>query len=205
MLQYSRLLFRKKARNVLPVLLLASLIGSTAAAAPDKGAEPAGKETNKEPRNAISVGGAYMVQVERETESPGGGRNPQSLGGFVIRYQRELIPSHLAIAVSKPFYFARGRFDSPFEVSLKGILRRGPWDWFLGPMITWNIRLFDQEAADRVGETNKMSFGLGAVIGGGYSFTLHWGLELEALYEYVPKGDVIDHEISTVLHGVYRF
>ena len=75
----------------------------------------------------------------------------QSLGGFVIRYQRELIPSRLAIAVSKPFYFARGRYDSPLELSLKGLLRRGRWDGFAGLLVTWNIRLFDQEAADRVG------------------------------------------------------
>lgn len=59
-------------------------------------------------------GGAYVFQIEREDEAHGKERATQHLAGFAIRYQRELIPRYLALGIAKPFYFAPGRFDSPF-------------------------------------------------------------------------------------------
>jgi hypothetical protein len=159
-------------------------------------------------RNGISLGGAYVFQLERERESQETGqplRTRQSLGGFVIRYQREIIPERFAIGFAKPFYFARDRFDSPFELSFKGILRRGSWEAFFAGVITWNLRVFERERAAQEGERNQMSLGIGAVVGGGYWFTRQWGLELEVAYEYIPTDDIVEHEIATALNGAYRF
>jgi hypothetical protein len=50
-----------------------------------------------------------------------------------------------------------------------------------------------------------MSFGVGAVIGGGYSFTPNWGIEIEPAYVYIPSDDIIEPEVATALNGVYRF
>ena len=41
----------------------------------------------------------------------------------------------------------------------------------------------------------------GAVIGGGYSFTPNWGIELEAAYEHIPSDDIIEHEVGAALSG----
>jgi hypothetical protein len=84
------------------------------------------------------------------------------------------------------------------------MLRRGAWEGFLGLVVHWNIR-FGAERLEHERTTNKMSFGVGAVIGGGYSFTLNWGIELEAGYEHIPSEDIIEHEVAAALNGVYRF
>jgi hypothetical protein len=46
----------------------------------------------------------------------------------MIAYERELIPQHLALTISKPFYFNKERFDTPFDFILKGLFRKGPWE-----------------------------------------------------------------------------
>jgi hypothetical protein len=87
---------------------------------------------------------------------------------------------------------------------LKVLLRRGPREGFLGLVLRWNIR-FGVEGLEYLRETNIMSFGVGAVIGGGYSFTLNWGIEIEPAYVYIPSDDIIEPEVATALNGVYRF
>jgi len=42
-------------------------------------------------------------------------RTRENLGGFVIAYERELLPKRLSLGMSKPFYFNSERFDTPFE------------------------------------------------------------------------------------------
>ena len=165
-------------------------------------------EEGKPLLNAISFGGAYAFQLERDRDSQTTGEplsTRQNLGGFVIAYERQLIPERFALAVSKPFYFARDRFDTPFEFVLKALFRKGPWEGFIGGVLTWNIRVYEREREEQEGERNQMSFGIGATIGGSYEFTRHWGLELELAYEYIPTDDIVEHEISTALSGVYKF
>jgi len=165
-------------------------------------------EEQKEFLNAFSFGGAYALQLDRDRNSETTGeplRTRENLGGFVIAYERELLPKRLSLGISKPFYFNPERFDTPFEVMLKGLFVRGSWEAFLGPVLTWNIRIFEQERAEQEGEKNKMSFGIGAVTGAAYYFTRRWGLELELAYEYIPTDDIVEHEISAALTGVFRF
>ncbi len=180
--------------------------GSDAASA--QPGDEKGTEEEKELLNAFSFGAAYAFQLNRNRDSATTGeplRTRDSLGGFVIAYERELLPKRLSLGISKPFYFMFDRFDTPFELILKGLFHRGSWEFFLGPVLTWNIRIFEQERAEQEGEKNLMSFGIGAVTGAGYYFTRHWGLELEVAYEYIPTDDIVEHEISSALSGVFRF
>ncbi|NNE19021.1 MAG: hypothetical protein HKN10_11145 [Myxococcales bacterium] len=191
------------------VLRLAAVLAWVAcASASIASAEAKAPEEEKELLNAVSLGGAYAFQLDRDRDSATTGeplRTRESLGGFVVAYERELLPKRLSLGLSKPFYFNSERFDTPFEVMLKGLWVRGSWEAFLGPVLTWNIRVFEGERAEQEGEKNKMSFGIGAVTGAAYYFTRQWGLELELAYEYIPTDDIVEHEISTALSGVFRF
>jgi len=203
-------MLKRRVLWTLAVVLICSAVLTAAevsAARPeaDKGNEV---EEEKEFRNAFSFGGAYAFQLDRDRDSETTGeplRTRENLGGFVIAYKRELLPKRLSLGISKPFYFSSDRFDTPFEVMLKGLFVRGSWEAFLGPVLTWNIRIFEKERAEQEGEKNKMSFGVGAVTGVAYFFTRRWGLELELAYEYIPTDDIVEHEISAALTGVFRF
>ena len=50
----------------------------------------------------------------------------------MVAYERELLPKRLSLGMSKPFYFMFDRFDTPFELILKGLFHRGSWEFFLG-------------------------------------------------------------------------
>lgn len=71
---------------------------------------------------------------------------------------------------------------------MKALFRKGPWEGFIGGVLTWNIRVYEREREDQEGERNKTSFGVGATIGGSYELTRHWGLEWNGL-KYVFGGD----------------
>ena len=184
---------------------------SGAEVAADRGGHEGGKDTNEEEPpllNGFSFGTAYTFHILRGRDSETTGeplRTLEHLGGFILSYERELIPEHLALAIAKPFYFSRERFDTPFDVILRGIFRKGAWKGFIGAVVTWNIRVFEEERAEQEGEKNLMSFGIGAVIGGAYYFTERWSLDLEIGYAYIPTDDIVTHEISAALSGVYHF
>ena len=102
--------------------------GSDAASAqPD---DEKGTKEEKELLNAFSFGVAYAFQLNRNRDSATTGeplRTRESLGGFVIAYERELLPKRLSLGMSKPFYFLFNRVDTPFELVLKGLFHRGSW------------------------------------------------------------------------------
>jgi hypothetical protein len=50
-----------------------------------------------------------------------------------------------------------------------------------------------------------LSFGIGGVIGGAYFFNSRWSLDVEVSYAYVPTEDIVEHELSAALSGVYHF
>ena len=172
---------------------------------PDEATE--GSE-EKERLNSFTLGGAYTFHVLRDRNSATTGeplRTIEHLGGFVIAYERELIPQHLALTISKPFYFSKERFDTPFDFILKGLFRRGSWEGFIGLLLTWNIRVFEKEREEQEGERNILSFGIGAVMGGAYFFNPRWSLDLELGYAYIPTEDIVEHELTAALSGVYHF
>ena len=209
-------------------LLASSLANSSTAKAADveppengaerssePGAEPEPDDAIEESRgeekarlNAVTLGGAYTFHILRDRNSATTGeplRTIEHLGGFVISYDRELIPQHLALTIAKPFHFSKERFDTPFDFILKGLFRKGSWEGFIGLVLTWNIRVFEKEREEQEGERNILSFGIGGVIGGAYFFNPRWSLDLEAGYAYVPTDDIVTHEVSASLAGAYHF
>jgi hypothetical protein len=170
--------------------------------------EAAEKEEAKERLNGFTLGGAYTFHILRDRDSATTGeplRTLEHLGGFVIAYDRELIPQHLALTISKPFYFSKERFDTPFDFILRGLFRKGSWEAFIGLVLTWNIRVFEKEREAKEGERNILSFGIGAVLGGAYFFNPRWSLDLEVGYANIPTDDIVEHEVSAALAGVYHF
>ena len=174
---------------------------------PDEATQEA-KGEEKERLNAVTLGGAYTFHILRDRDSATTGeplRTIEHLGGFVISYDRELIPQHLGLTIAKPFYFSKDRFDTPFDFILRGLFRKGSWEGFIGLVLTWNIRVFEKEREEQEGERNILSFGIGAVIGGAYFFNPRWSLDLELGYAYLPTDDIVTHEVSAALAGAYHF
>jgi hypothetical protein len=112
------------------------------------------------------------------------------------------ISEHLALTISKPFLFNKERFDTPFDFVLRGLFRKGSWEGFIGLLLTWNIRIFEQEREAKEGERNVLSFGVGGVIGGAYFINPRWSLDAEVSYAYVPTEDIVEHELSAALSGL---
>jgi len=172
------------------------------------GASEESEGEEKERLNAVTLGGAYTFHILRERDSATTGeplKTIEHLGGFVISYDRELIPQHLGLTIAKPFYFSKERFDTPFDFILKGLFRKGSWEGFIGLVLTWSIRIFEKEREEQEGERNIMSFGIGAVIGGAYFFNPRWSLDLELGYAGIPTDDIVTHEVSATLAGAYHF
>ena len=204
-------MIRARREIVRSVVVVASLIvirvAHAAEAEPAEAAEESA-EDERELLNGVTLGGAYTFHLLRDREDAETGeplRTREHLGGFVISYDRELIPGHLGLTIAKPFYFSKERFDTPFDFILKGLFRKGDWEGFLGLALTWNIRIFEKEREAKEGERNVLSFGVGAVIGGAYFFTPRWSLDLELGYAYVPTEDIVEHELSAALSGAYHF
>jgi len=197
--------------SLLAWFLAASSAAEAAEVEPGAETEEAMEEPEveeKESRNAFTLGGAYTFHILRDRDSATTGEplsTIEHLGGFVISYDRELIPGRLALTVAKPFYFSKERFDTPFDVILKGLFRKGPWEGFIGFVLTWNIRIFEKEREEQEGERNILSLGIGAVIGGAYFFNPRWSLDLELGYAGIPTDDIVTHEVSGTLAGAYHF
>ena len=172
---------------------------------PDEATE--GSE-EKERLNSFTLAGAYTFHILRARDSDTTGEplpTVEHLGGFVISYDRELILQHLALTISKPFYFSKDRFDTPFDFILRGLFRKGRWEGFIGLVLNWNIRVFEKEREEQEGERNILSFGIGAVIGGAYFFNPRWSLDLELGYDNIPTDGIVEHEFTAALSGVYHF
>jgi hypothetical protein len=192
-------------------------IAGTSAAQPEDsktdtaGEEGASKESEgkeKSRLNSIRLSGAYSFHLLRHRNSQTTAEplhTREHLGGFEISYERELIEDHLSIELAKPFFFSKDSFESPFDLTLKGLFVKGPWEGYIGAYVTLNIRVFNEERAAHEGQKNILSFGVGGTIGGSYHFTERWALELGFDYEYVPTDPVVTHGFDFALGGVYHF
>lgn len=199
-------------KTIATIALVATCLmtNATARAADEEPAEGAEEDEGgeRELLNAFAFGASYSYHVLRERNDAETGEplpRGEHLGGFVISYSRHLIPERLAITIAKPFLFSKERFDTPFDLILRGLLRRGDWEGFVGVLVTWNIRIFEKEREAKEGERNVLSLGVGAVLGGAYFFNPRWSLDLEAGYAYVPTEDIVTHEITGELTAVYHF
>ena len=167
-----------------------------------------GLGAEEEYRNAIAFGFIYVHAFLRSRESPEGEalKENENLYGFNLFYDRVLIPNHLALGIAKPFLFNRERYDSPLEVVLKALVRRGSWEPFFGVGLNSNIRVFAGEREQQEGRRVEYSVGLLATTGLTYLFTPHWGLQVELAYVYtLNQRSVSHHEISPALNTVYFF
>lgn len=199
-----------KSIAALTMVVTCLMTNTTALAADEEPAEGAEEDEGEEREllNAFAFGASYSYHVLRERNDAETGEplpRGEHLGGFVISYSRHLIPERLAITIAKPFLFNKERFDTPFDLILRGLLRRGDWEGFVGVLVTWNIRIFEKEREAKEGERNVLSLGVGAVLGGAYFFNPRWSLDLEAGYAYVPTEDIVTHEITGELTAVYHF
>jgi len=193
------------------VIFAACLAGPGSAQAEEEEPAESADEAESEASvlvNAFAFGPAYSTHFlkhrnDAQTGEPLG--TQEHLGGFFISYSRHLIPEHFALTISKPFLFNEERFDTPFDFVLRGLFRKGSWEGFIGLLLTWNIRVFDREREAKEGEKNVLSFGIGGVIGGAYFFNSRWSLDVEVSYAYVPTEDIVEHELSAALSGVYHF
>ena len=198
--------------------LVLCIAGSSAAQAEDnaseadtageEGASKEGEGKEKSRLNSIRLSAAYAFHILHHRDSQTTGEpldTRENLGGFEIAYERELIEEHLSIELAKPFFFSRDSFETPFEVTLKGLFVKGSWEGYIGAIFTFNIRWFSQERAEFEGQKNILSFGVGGTIGGAYHFTERWSLELGFDYAYVPTDPVVNHEFDLALGGGYHF
>ena len=164
----------------------------------------------EEYRNAIAFGfiytHAFLNSRESQTEPGEPLKENENLFGFNLVYDRVLIPNHLALAIAKPFLFNKERWDSPLEIVLKALIRRGQWEPFFGLGLHNNVRVFSGEREEQEGRGVEYAIGLIVATGFTFIFTPHWGLELELAYVYVLNDrSVSDHELSPALNAIYFF
>lgn len=181
---------------------------SEAAATEDEGASTESIVEKKPRLNSIRLSGVYVFQILKERSSQATGERletRESFGGFEIAYQRDLIEEHLAIELASVFVFSADTFEAPFKVTLQGLFVKGPWEGYIGPVLGYNIRVFNTERAREEGRNTIVSFGVGATIGGSYHFTERWGLELGFDYAFGVADPVVAHDFGFALGGVYYF
>jgi len=65
----------------------------------------------EEGRNALEVGFTHTFQLLRASPSETEAGRSENLWGFVLAYERILIPDRLALVIAKPFHFTQDRFD----------------------------------------------------------------------------------------------
>ena len=136
---------------------------SEADTAGEKGASKEGEGKEKSRLNSIRLSGVYAHHRLHHRNSQTTGEpldTRENLGGFEIAYERELIEEHLSIEFAKPFFFSPDSFETPFEVTLKGLFVKGSWEGYIGAIFTFNIRWFSQQRAEFEGQKNVLSFGV---------------------------------------------
>ena len=162
------------------------------------------EHTEHEPhlKNNIGVGFAYVSQWLHEGEAHE--RNPASLYGFSLFYERVFIPGHLALSIRKPFVFDRDRFDSPLGIALEGLWQRKHWELFLGTGLGLNVRIFEQE---QEGDPDGayVSFSIPVLGGVNLLLTHHWSLQAEVCYNWVATDEPVNFEVEAFLTALYHF
>jgi hypothetical protein len=160
--------------------------------------------------NGIGFGAIYKFHAFRESASATGEELPgtEHLGGFVIGYERILIAGHLSLSIAKPFLFSRDRLDSPLDITLRGLFRKQAWEPFVGVGVSNNVRFFPGEREEAEGKGVEYTLGIVFIAGFSYYFTPKWALQVEVAYiwnVFIKDKDGFEHELATVLDGVFYF
>lgn len=162
-------------------------------------------QANAEERlNGLELGFTHTFQILRTSSSEAEAGRTENLVGFVLAYERELIPGRLVLVIAKPFHFTKDRFDSPLDVLLKVGFPKGRWEPFVAAGVSGNLRAFSGELEQEEGRHLEYTFGVGSTVGCTYVFTPRWGLSLEVGYFYFVNG-LAQHGIVDALSGVWFF
>ncbi len=116
-------------------------------------------------RNALELGFTHTFQLLRTSPSEAEAGRSENLWGFVLAYERILIPERLALVIAKPFHFTKDRFDSPLDVFLKVSFPKDRWDPYVGAGVSGNARFFSGELEQEEGRRVEYTFGVGAIAG----------------------------------------
>jgi len=155
-------------------------------------------------RNALELGFSHSFQLLRTSPSEAEAGRSENLWGFVLAYERILIPDRLALVVAKPFHFTKDRFDSPMDIFVKVSFPKGKWDPYVGAGISGNARFFSGELEQEEGRRVEYTFGVGAIGGFVYGFTPRWGISLEVGYLYFVNG-LTQHGFIDALSAVWTY
>ncbi len=194
-------------RAISLAVLFAIAGGSSAAVAQDLAGQEREQERERETEeegeeeifwNALGVKLTYSFHLlrERTVADPAQARDSESLGGFVLSYERVLIPELLAIEFAKPFLFNDERFDTPNDLVLKLLHRFDAIELFIAAGASLNIRIIyaDRQAIEGHDE-DYVTFGVIAMTGASWWLDPHWTLDFELEYSYIPEGDdMVAHE-----------
>jgi len=186
---------------VIPMVCMAASLVATAGE---------GGEHDRDPpdRNAFGVRAVFAVHLlEERTSGVAGVDAPERdrLGGFVLSYDRVLVHDLLALSFAKPFLFGSGRFDSPFDTSLRVMRRWGDAEPFVAAGATFNIRVFDAEREEIEGRPNALSLGIVGAGGLAYWLGEATALEAEVGFAHIVAGPVVDNEISGSVGLAFAF
>ena len=160
------------------------------------------EEANR--RNALEVGFTHTFQLLRTSPSEAEAGRSENLWGFVLAYERALIPDRLALVIAKPFHFTKDRFDSPLDIFLKVPFPKGRWDPYVAAGISGNARFFSGELEQEEGRRVEYTFGVGAITGFLYRFAPRWGISLEVGYLYFVNG-LTQHGFIDALSAVWTY
>lgn len=155
-------------------------------------------------RNALELGFTHTFQLLRTSPSEAEAGRSENLLGFVLAYERILIPERLALVIAKPFHFTKDRFDSPLDIFLKVSFPKGRWEPYVSPGFSGNARFFSGELEQEEGKRVEYTFGVGAIAGCVYRFTPRWGLSLEVGYLYFVNG-LTQHGFIDALAAVWTY
>ena len=169
------------------------------------GAVPPHAEAEERNRpNALELGFTHTFQLLRTSSSEAEAGRSENLFGFVVAYERVLIPDRLALVIAKPFHFTKDRFDSPLDIFLKVPFPRGRWEPYVAAGFSGNARFFSGELEQEEGRRVEYTFGVGAIAGCVYRFTPRWGLSLEVGYLYFVNG-LTQHGFIDALSAVWSY
>lgn len=191
-------------------ILLLLLLSPTEALAhphdvePEQGADVGAEEA--EPRNIVGFQAAYEWHgLEENRSATTGAPEVEHFGGFIISYERVLIPEWLIFEFAKPFLFNKGGFDSPMDLLLKVPFRFGDFELVAGAGMNLNFRVFDEDRAAEEGTEHETSVGIAVHVGAGYSISRHWALVAHCTFTYIPSPDVVEFELTPSLGVSYLY
>lgn len=165
------------------------------------GSEPsdAHDDDHVPPQHVVGLRGVVALHLleDRASGLPGEEAPERDLlGGVVLSYEHLLIDERLSLQLAKPVLFGHGRYDSPFETSLKLMNRWGRFEPFIALGYTFNVRLFGAERKEIEGTSNSLSFGLLAGTGVAFWFADRTGLEVDVSYVHILAGPIVEGELT---------